>query len=86
MDDRDMRAMKEMVEDTHRMVSRLYKFERNRRFWRFLKFILLAVIIVGAYYAVLPFFNNVLDTYNSISNGVTEVQNFKFPWQKAEED
>jgi Ni,Fe-hydrogenase I cytochrome b subunit len=86
MEDREFRELKDKVEDTHRMVSRLYKFEKRRRFWRVLKFVALAVIIVGAYYAILPFFKNILDTYNSISSGVTEVQNFKFPWQKAEEE
>lgn len=82
MDEKEFRDLKETVLDTHRMVSRLYKFEKNRRLWRALKFILLTVIIVGAYYAALPFFKRVLDTYNSFSSGVTNIQNFQFPWQK----
>lgn len=84
MDEKEFRDLKETVLDTHRMVSRLYKFERHRRFWRALKFILLAVIIVGAYYAVLPFFKDLLYTYNSLSSGVSDIQNFQFPWQKDE--
>ena len=74
--------LKKMVEDTHRMVARLYKFEKNRRLWRALKIIILAVIIVGAYYAVLPIFKRTLDTYNSFSTGVSNLENLQFPWQK----
>jgi Ni,Fe-hydrogenase I cytochrome b subunit len=82
MDEKEFRDLKTQVDDTHRMVAKLYKFEKNRRFWRALKIIILAVIIVGAYYAILPVFNRVLDTYNNFSNGVTNIQNFQFPWQK----
>ena len=82
MEEREFAELKEKVDETHRMVSRLYKFEKNRRLLRALKFTLLAVIIVGAYYAALPFFRKVLDTYNQISTGVADVQNFQLPWQK----
>ncbi len=83
MEEKELQDLRQTVLDTHRMVSRLYKFEKNRRLFRALKFILLAVIIVGAYYAALPFFRKVLDTYNQISTGVTDVQNFQLPWQKG---
>lgn len=81
MDERELKEMKIKLDDTHKMVSKLYKFEKNRRFWRVLKFIAFAVIIVGAYFTILPVFNKVLDTYNSLSNGVTNIQNIQFPWQ-----
>ncbi len=84
MDEKELRDLKDQVDDTHRMVAKLYKFEKNRRFWRALKIILIIVIIVGAYYAILPVFNKVLDTYNNFSNGVTNIQNFQLPWQKAD--
>lgn len=84
MDEKETRDMKMKLDETYKMVSKLYKFEKNRRFWRVLKFIVIAVIIVGAYYAVLPVFREVLDTYNSFSNGVTNIQNFEFPWQKSD--
>lgn len=72
--------LKKMVVETHQMVSKLYKFEKNRRFWRVLKFVLIIVIIVGAYYAILPVFRKVLDTYNAFSAGVTNIQNIELPW------
>lgn len=81
MEEQELREMKIKVDDTHKMVSKLYRFEKNRRFWRALKLILIIVIIAGAYYAILPVFKNVLDTYNSFSNGVSDIQNFSFPWQ-----
>ncbi len=66
--------LRQMVEDTHRMVSKMYKFQKRQILFRLLKTILLIVIIVGAYFAVLPFFNNAIDTYNDFSNGVTNFQ------------
>ncbi len=77
MEDQELRKM---VLETHQMVSKLYKFEKNRRFWRALKFILIIVIIVGAYFAILPVFNRVLETYNSFSNGVNDLQKLELPW------
>ena len=74
--------LKKMVEDTHRMVSKMYKYQKRQIIFRLLKTVLLIVIIVGAYFAVLPFFNNALDTYNNFSSGVSDIQNFQFPWQK----
>lgn len=85
MEDRELQEMKTKVDETYKMVSKLYKFEKNRRFWRALKFIFAAVIIVGAYYAILPVFKSLIDTYNSVSSGVSDIQNFKFPWQKSAE-
>ena len=85
MDEKEFRDLKAQVDDTHRMVARLYKFEKSRRLWRALKIIILAVIIVGAYFAILPVFNRALDTYNSFSNGVSNIQNFQFPWQNGQE-
>ncbi len=82
MEEKELQDLKEKVDDTHRMVVKLYRFEKNRRFWRALKFILIIVIIVGAYYAILPVFRDVLDTYNNFSSGVSDIQNFQFPWQK----
>jgi Ni,Fe-hydrogenase I cytochrome b subunit len=77
MEDQELRKM---VLETHQMVSKLYKFEKNRRFWRALKFILIIVIIVGAYFAILPVFNRVLETYNSFSNEVNDLQKLELPW------
>lgn len=85
MEEREFQELKERVDDIHRMVMKLYKFERTRRFFRVLKFALLIVIIVGAYYALSPVFNRALDTYNSFSTGVTNIQNFQFPWSQNEE-
>lgn len=85
MEEKELREMKMKVDETHKMVSKLYRFEKNRRFWRALKLILIAVIIVGAYFAVLPIFKSAIDTYTSFSSGVENMQNFKFPWQSAEE-
>lgn len=76
--------MRIKLNETHMMVSKLYRFEKNRRFWRALKFIFIIVIIVGAYFAIAPVFKSVIDTYESFSSGVTDIQNFKFPWQQAE--
>lgn len=84
MDEKELREMKLKVDETHRMVSKLFRFEKNRRFWRALKLILIIVIIAGAYYAILPVFKNVLDTYNSFSKGVSDIQNFSLPWQNKE--
>lgn len=85
MEDKELKEMKAKVDETYRMVSRLYKFEKNRRFWRALKFILIIVIIAGAYFAILPVFKRALDTYNSFSSGVSDIQNFKLPWQSNAE-
>ena len=67
--------LKKMVEDTHRMVSKMYKYQKRQIIFRLLKTILLIVIIVGAYFAVLPFFNNALNTYNNFSSGVSNFGN-----------
>ncbi len=77
MEERELREMKAKIDETHKMVSKLYRFEKNRRFWRALKLILIAVIIVGAYFAILPIFKRTLDTYNSFSSGISNIQNFK---------
>lgn len=82
MEEKELQDLKETVMDTHRLVKKLYKFEKTRRFFRVLKTILIIVIIVGAYFAILPVFNRALDTYNSFSSGVSNMQNFQFPWQK----
>lgn len=58
------------------MVQKLYKYQRRQVFFKVLKTIVIIVIIVGAYYAILPVFNKLIDTYNGISQGVTNVQNF----------
>lgn len=84
MDEKELREMKLKVDETHKMVSKLFRFEKNRRFWRALKLILIIVIIAGAYYAILPVFKNVLDTYNNFSKGVSDIQNFQFPWQQSD--
>ena len=67
--------LKKMVEDTHRMVSKMYKYQKRQIIFRLLKTVLLIVIIVGAYFAVLPFFNNALNTYNNFSSGVSNFGN-----------
>lgn len=84
MEDKELQEMKVKVDETHRMVSRLYKFEKNRRLFRVLKFVIFAVIIVGAYFAILPVFNRALDTYNGFSSGIADIQNFKFPFGNNE--
>jgi len=84
MDEKELRDMRIKLNETHQMVSKLYRFEKNRRFWRALKFIFIAVIIVGAYFAIAPVFKSVVDTYSSFSNGVSNIQDFKFPWQAGE--
>lgn len=71
MDDQEL---KQMVQDTHKMVSKMYKFQKRQIFFRLLKTILIIVIIVGAYFAVLPFFKNALDTYNNFSTGVSNFE------------
>ena len=71
MDDQEL---KQMVQDTHRMVSKMYKFQKRQVFFRLLKTILIIVIIVGAYFAVFPFFKNALDTYNNFSTGVSNFE------------
>jgi Ni,Fe-hydrogenase I cytochrome b subunit len=85
MEEKDFRDLKNRVEETHQMVLKLYKFEKNRRFWRALKLIFIIVIIVGAYFAILPVFKKVLDTYNSFSNGVTQIENLKLPWSSNDQ-
>jgi polyferredoxin len=66
--------LRKMIEETHRMVSQMYKYQKRQIFFRLLKTILIIVIIVGAYFAVLPFFNNALDTYNNFSSGVSNFE------------
>lgn len=72
--------MEKMVEDTHRMVSKLYKFEKRRRFFQALKTIIIIAIIVGAYYTILPVFNSLMDSYNQLSSQMTDIKNISFPW------
>jgi hypothetical protein len=81
MDDQEL---KQTILDTHRMVTKLYKYQKRQNLFRVLKTIVILVIIVGAYYAVLPVFEKVLNTYNSLSNGVSNIQNINFPWSGNE--
>lgn len=76
--------LKKMVEDTHRMVQKLYKFEKRRRFFQALKTIIIIAIIVGAYYTILPVFNSLLDSYNQLSEQISDIKNISFPWSKSE--
>jgi uncharacterized membrane protein len=71
-----LKELEQIVEDTHRMVEKLYKYQRRAQFFRVLKLVLIIVIIVGAYYAVLPIFDKLVKTYNDVQNGVVNVQNF----------
>lgn len=80
MEEQEFKEMKQKLDDTHRLVYKLYRFERRRQIFRLLKFVILIVIIVGAYYALSPVFTRVLDTYSSFSSGVSDIQNFKFPF------
>jgi hypothetical protein len=81
MDDPEL---KQTILDTHRMVTKLYKYQKRQNLFRVLKTIVILVIIVGAYYAILPVFEKVLNTYNSLSNGVSNIQNINFPWSGNE--
>jgi hypothetical protein len=81
MDDQEL---KQTILDTHRMVTKLYKYQKRQNLFRVLKTIVILVIIVGAYYAILPVFEKVLNTYNSLSNGVSNIQNINFPWSGNE--
>jgi len=76
--------LKKMVEDTHRMVQKLYKFEKRRRFFQALKTMIIIAIIVGAYYTILPVFNSLLDSYNQLSEQISDIKNISFPWSKSE--
>lgn len=71
MENNELRDLREMVEDTHHMVSKIYKYQKRQNFFRVLKTIFLIVIIVGAYFAILPAFEKLKATYNDINDGIS---------------
>jgi hypothetical protein len=70
MDEKELIDLKEQVNDTHRLVVKLYKYQKRESFFRVLKMVVILVIIVGAYYALSPVFTKLANTYNNVSNGV----------------
>lgn len=70
MDEKDLRDLKSQVNDTHKLVVKIYKYQRRQAFFRTLKIVIIFVIIVGAYFALSPIFSKLADTYSNISSGM----------------
>jgi hypothetical protein len=75
MEDGELNELRSEVKDIHRMVAKIYKYQKRQAFFRILKTIFIFVIIVGAYYALSPVFTRLADTYNNVSNSFSNFGN-----------
>ena len=68
MDETELKQILERQEETLALVRKLWKAEKWRRFWAIVKYAIIAVIIVGSFYFVQPYFGKISLIFQNIFN------------------
>lgn len=64
-----------LAKENNRLLNKLYKYQQFQRITRFLYWIAVAALALGAYYYAKPYIDNVRNAYTSIQETVGGVQN-----------
>lgn len=72
MDDKELRKL---ILDIHRKVDKIHSWQKRERTFKAVKWVIIIIVFIGAYYALSPIFKSVMTAYEEISNSLTEVQN-----------
>lgn len=68
MDEIYLKQILERQEETLALVQKLWKAEKWRRFWAIVKYMIIAIIVVGGVYFVQPYFGKISLIFQNIFN------------------
>jgi len=73
--EKDLQKIMEMVENNNKMLRQIRGVQQRGWWIGFLKWIVLIVLAIGAFYFIQPFIENLNSAYESVMSGVENVQN-----------
>lgn len=79
MDDQDLQHLLNenlrLAKENHRMLTKLYKYQRWQKASKLLYWIALIAVALGAYYYVKPYIQRVQNTYSDITASLEKAGN-----------
>ena len=66
MDSRELRDLRKIVRENNKMLKKIRSVQKREWLWKVFKYALITAIMLGAYYTVQPFIENLDNTYQSL--------------------
>lgn len=76
-DDSLLREIHKLTKENNRMLHKLESDAKRARFWKTLRVAFIVALLLGAYYLIQPFIENLTKAYASIQNSFQELQETK---------
>lgn len=76
-DDSLLREIHKLTKENNRMLHKLESDAKRARFWKTLRLAFIVALLLGAYYLIQPFIENLTRAYASIQNSFQELQETK---------
>jgi hypothetical protein len=72
-----LREIHKLTKENNVMLRKLERDAKRARFWKMLRIALILALLLGAYYFIQPFVDNLTTAYASIQNSFKELQETK---------
>ncbi len=72
-----LREIHKLAKENNTMLHKLERNAKRARFWKTLRIAFILALLLGAYYFVQPFVDNLTSAYASIQNSFQELQETK---------
>lgn len=68
-----LRESLRLARENNEMIEKLFRANRRARLWSFLKAIVTVALLLGAYYTIAPFIDNLTDAYTGFMEQIQKV-------------
>lgn len=68
-----LREVLRLSRENNEMIEKLFKANRRARLWSFLKAIITVALLLGAYYTIAPFIDNLTDAYTGFMEQLQKI-------------
>jgi hypothetical protein len=68
-----LREALRLSRENNEMIEKLFKANRRARLWSFLKAIITVALLLGAYYTIAPFIDNLTDAYTGFMEQLQKI-------------
>ncbi len=68
-----LRESLRLARENNEMIEKLFKANRRARLWSFFKAIITVALLLGAYYTIAPFIDNLTDAYTGFMEQIQKV-------------
>ncbi len=68
-----IREILRLSRENNEMIEKIFKANRRARLWSFLKALVTVALLLGAYYTIAPFIDNLTDAYTGFMEQIQKI-------------